>query len=58
MSPQRKDLPDDVTYDASQSSLPRILVWPLALVGIPSPKRRELRKDHQQPNQLDQPDQP
>jgi hypothetical protein len=55
MSPRRKDLPDHVTYDASQSPLPRILVWPLALVGIPSPKRRELRKGDQQTNPPERP---
>jgi hypothetical protein len=50
-----KELPDHVTYDASQSSLPRVLVWTLALVGIPSPKRRDLRRDAQQTNGPDQP---
>jgi len=43
-SERRTELPDHVTYDASQSSLPRVLVWALAFVGIPSPKRRDLRK--------------
>jgi hypothetical protein len=42
---RRKELPDHVTYDHAQSSLPRVLVWTLALVGIPSPKRRDLRQD-------------
>jgi hypothetical protein len=54
-SHDHKDLPDHVTYDPSQSSLPRALVWTMALVGIPSPKRRDLRTGEQGTKGPDQP---
>jgi hypothetical protein len=53
-SRRHKDLPDHVTYDASESSLPRVLVWTLAFVGIPSPKRRDLRGRGQRTHRPDQ----
>lgn len=43
--PRRNEIPDHVTYDASQSTYPRIVVWTLGFWGIPSPKRRDLRTD-------------
>lgn len=46
----RKDIPDHVTYDASKSSYPRVVVWALGFWGIPSPKRRDLRADPPSPN--------
>jgi hypothetical protein len=48
--PRRRELPDNVTYDAKESSYPRPLVWTLAFWGIPSPKRAGLRADSSKPD--------